>query len=166
MMPLQDIFSALNAASIQYVVAGGIAVNLHGVERLTADVDLIIHLERDNILKVDVVIRQLGLRLKVPVTAEQFADPAMRQEWIEQKNMIVMSYVNPNNPLEMIDIFVEHPLPYEQLERNCVHKEAFGTTIPIVGLDDLITLKERAARPKDMYDLGFLEALRQKNDDG
>lgn len=166
MTPLQDIFSALNAASIEYIVAGGIAVNLHGVERLTADVDLVLHLERENIIQFDKIMRQLGLRTKIPVTAEQFADEHMRQQWIDEKNMVVFSYVNPNNPMELVDIFVQHPLPYDQLAKNCVRKEAFGTTIPIIGLDDLIILKRQAGRPKDMYDLGFLEALQERDADG
>jgi len=38
----KTLFSSLNQASVKYMVAGGIAVNLYGIERATADVDIVL----------------------------------------------------------------------------------------------------------------------------
>lgn len=51
MIGFQRIFQALADGKIEYLVAGGVAVNLHGVERSTADLDLIVHLAEENLLK-------------------------------------------------------------------------------------------------------------------
>jgi hypothetical protein len=39
------LFDALNKNHVQYLVAGGVAVNLYGIERATADIDLVVYLE-------------------------------------------------------------------------------------------------------------------------
>ena len=46
---VEAIVKALNDAKVQYLIVGGLAVNAHGYERFTNDVDLVIGLERDNI---------------------------------------------------------------------------------------------------------------------
>ena len=47
----QEIVEALNNADVRYVVAGGLAVVAQGYLRLTMDVDLVIDLDRDNLLR-------------------------------------------------------------------------------------------------------------------
>lgn len=159
MTPYITIFQALNDAEIRYIVVGGIAVNLHGVERATADVDLVVYLERENLLRFAKVMTSLGYRPKVPVKAEAFADEELREQWITEKHMLVFSFINLKEPLELIDVLVRHPLPFESMYKNRVQQKALGTIIPIAGLEDLIELKRAAGRPKDLFDLGLLEAL-------
>lgn len=162
MTPYKDIFKALNRAKVRYLVAGGVAVNLHGIERATADLDLIVHLEESNVIKFVKAMTDLGYTPKVPVKAEEFADKQKREGWIKYKNMIVFSFINLKEPLELIDVFVDEPLPFEELYGRRVDKPAFGTEIPIMGITDLITLKKRAGRPKDLFDLSYLEPLAKK----
>ena len=40
----EPIFETLNATGTRYVVVGGLAVNLHGYQRFTKDVDVVIEL--------------------------------------------------------------------------------------------------------------------------
>ncbi len=44
---LETVFNALNNAQVRYLVAGGIAVNIHGYQRMTSakDLDDIEHLK-------------------------------------------------------------------------------------------------------------------------
>jgi hypothetical protein len=39
---IEAIVKALNQAKIQYLIVGGVAVNAHGYERFTKDLDLVI----------------------------------------------------------------------------------------------------------------------------
>jgi len=41
---VEAIVRALNTAEVEYLIVGGLAVNVHGYERLTQDVDLVIGL--------------------------------------------------------------------------------------------------------------------------
>jgi hypothetical protein len=162
MIPYKKIFTALNKAKIRYLVAGGVAVNLHGVERATFDLDLIVHLDKENLLAFAKTMTALGYKPKAPVKAEDFANEELRKSWIREKNMIVFTFVNPDDPVEVIDIFVDHPLPFDTMHLNRAEKPAFGTIIPIIGVSELIELKKRAGRPKDIYDLGVLKALQEQ----
>jgi len=50
-LDFQTIFKELNRIGIDYLVVGGLAVNFHGVPRMTYDIDLMVLLEPENILK-------------------------------------------------------------------------------------------------------------------
>jgi len=41
---IKRIFKALSEARVKYMLAGGIAVNLYGIERATADMDIVVFL--------------------------------------------------------------------------------------------------------------------------
>ncbi|MBI2091463.1 MAG: hypothetical protein HYT75_00485 [Deltaproteobacteria bacterium] len=62
-----EIFRELAKKDVRYVIVGGIAVNLLGVPRFTADLDLIVALEQKNILKFAKCMPKLGFKPKVPV---------------------------------------------------------------------------------------------------
>ncbi len=42
----KELFASLNRARVKYMVAGGIAVNLYGIERATDDIDIVVELEK------------------------------------------------------------------------------------------------------------------------
>ncbi|HIE32693.1 MAG TPA: hypothetical protein EYP81_01410 [Thermodesulfobacteriaceae bacterium] len=45
----EEVFRKLNQKGVRYAVTGGIALVLHGVVRLTADLDLIVELSPENL---------------------------------------------------------------------------------------------------------------------
>jgi len=47
----EAIVQALDDARVEYLVVGGLAVIAHGYERLTKDVDLVIRLDRENVVR-------------------------------------------------------------------------------------------------------------------
>ena len=49
---LETVFHSLNKAGARFLVAGGVAVNIHGYQRMTMDLDLVIQLDSDNIKRV------------------------------------------------------------------------------------------------------------------
>lgn len=161
MVAYKDLFVALEKYKIEYLVAGGFAVNFHQVNRATADLDLILHLKNDNVIRFNKMMKDLGYVPRVPVKADDFANKQIRKQWMEEKGMVVFSFIQPHNPLELIDIFVEEPSPYDELEKNKLVVEAFGAKIFVVGLEDLLALKKSAGRPKDLLDI---ELLRERHE--
>jgi hypothetical protein len=61
------IIDALERAGVRYVVAGDIAVNLHGFARFTKDLDLLLDLEPENPRRGMQALAGCGLRPRVPV---------------------------------------------------------------------------------------------------
>ncbi len=57
----------------------------------------------------------MGLRPRVPVDPEAFADPDQRQRWIEERGMMVFNLYDPKDPLRSVDLFVQPPIPFDEL---------------------------------------------------
>jgi hypothetical protein len=161
-MPIfEPLFDALNTAKVRYVVVGGLAVVLHGHARLTADLDLIVDLEPDEAHRAISALVAAGLIPQVPVRPEQFADPEIRQSWIRDKGMHVFSMLHPDNPMLIVDLFVENPIPFEDLWMRSTEAELGSIQIRIAAIEDLILLKEQAGRSKDLDDIEKLRQIQQ-----
>lgn len=142
-----------------YMVAGGIAVNLYGIERATADIDIILKLDEDNLLKFIEVAKKLGLKPKVPVKIEDFISPGKRKEWIINKGMTVFSLYDPKNPFFLLDIFVEIPFDFDEVYKQRKKIKFEETIIPVVPMKELIEMKEKSDRPQDRADVFYLKKI-------
>lgn len=154
-----EIFRELAKEDVKYVIVGGIAVNLLGVPRFTADLDLIVALEQRNVQKFAKCMTKLGFKPKVPVTAEMFADPKNRECWIKEKNMIGFSFWRPDRPYEVIDVFVKEPIPFKELWSKREKVSLENIKIPVISIGHLVQLKKQAGRLQDVSDVEALKKL-------
>lgn len=164
-MLYEEIFERLNNSGVDYVVVGGVALVLHGAVRLTADIDLMVHLEEGNLSKFVRVMNELGYKPKVPVKAEDFISADNSARWINEKNMKVFSFFHPGKAVNLVDVFVEEPLDYTAIKSNAIEIMAGDVSIPIVSIDDLIKLKRISGRPQDIADITALEEIRKSNEE-
>ncbi|HEX5044106.1 MAG TPA: hypothetical protein VFV75_14455 [Candidatus Polarisedimenticolaceae bacterium] len=164
-MPIfEPMLRALNEAGVRYVIVGGVAVVLHGHVRLTTDLDLIVDLEPEQAKAIDVLVG-LGLRPRAPVDPRRFAEPQVRSTWIQEKGMRVFTMVDPAGRRE-VDLFIETPIPFEQLWSRSVEVKLTDTTVRVASITDLIELKRAGGRPIDLLDIETLkEILQQKEQD-
>ncbi len=158
-MYYENVFRVLHKNNIRYAVAGGVALVLHGVVRFTADLDLIVDLEQENLKRFIQAMNELGYRSRNSVKAEGLLDPATRGQWKREKGMEVFSFVDPAQPMTLIDVFIEEKLPFGEIMRDLVQITAKGITIPVVSLSHLKRLKKAAGRPQDLADIETIEAL-------
>lgn len=155
----KTLFSSLNRASIKYMVAGGIAVNLYGIERATADVDIVLQLGKRNLLKFIEVAERLGLKPKIPVKLEDFVHPEKRKSWRMDKGMLVFSLYDPKNPFFLIDIFTEIPFDFDAVYKQRKRMKFENIFIPVVPIKELIAMKEKSGRPQDRADVFYLKKI-------
>lgn len=155
----KNLFSSLNQTSIKYMVGSGIAVNLYGIERATADVDVILGLGKGNLQKFVRVAKKLGLKPKVPVKLDDFIDPEKRKAWVRDKAMKVFSLYDAKNPFFLIDIFNENPFDFDEIYKQRKRMKFGNTTIPVVPIRALITMKEMSNRPQDKADVFYLRKI-------
>lgn len=149
------------------MVVGGVATVLHGYARLTADLDLILDLEPDAAARAMRALAAFGLRPRVPVDAEDFADERIREKWIRDKGMQVFSLFKPDDPLLSVDVFAEPPIEFERLYARSEVCEIEAVPVRIASIPDLIHLKRLAGRPRDREDVEkLLEILRWKEERG
>jgi hypothetical protein len=156
----EAVFDALNRSGVAYLVVGGLAVNAHGFVRMTMDIDLVIALNPENILKALHALGETGFRSAVPVTPEQFADPANRKRWREEKEMRVLKLWSDKYRLTPVDLFIYEPFDFTVEYARAQHLELReGLSVPIVSLEALLTMKREAGRPQDLADIDALLEL-------
>jgi hypothetical protein len=144
---------------VRYLVVGGIAVILHGVNRFTWDVDLAVELTTDNLDRLTKALARIGFVPRVPAPVQGLADPATRKLWAEQKQMKVYPFVERRSPPRMIDVMV-NPLPkFETIYRRRVVVHPHGVSVPLVPVDVLVKMKRKAGRPEDRLDVQALKQL-------
>ena len=155
----EHVFRELERCKVQYLVVGGTALVLHGVVRLTKDLDIFVDFSPSNLRKfIDAMVR-LGYKPKVPVKAEDFIDPENREKWKREKNMKVFSFYHPEKPEELIDIFVYEPIKFDEAKKEKKIMKAQGISIPVISIRNLKRLKRLANRPQDLADVEALENL-------
>lgn len=159
MINFQDIFSVLNKKKVRYLVVGGIAVNLYGIERATADIDLVVEFEGKNLEGFIDALKEIGFRPKVPVSLEDFADADKRRSWIEDKGMMVFNVFNPAAPFFELDIFVEIPFDFDKAYAERTEMMSGEVAVPVLPLKQLIEMKEKADRPQDRADVYYLRKI-------
>lgn len=161
-----EFFRALQEDNVRYVVVGGIAVNLHGVSRLTMDVDLIIALDGENLARFATAAQRLGLKPVVPVTLADLGDAAKVRSWIAEKHMLAFALRPPGRADPTIDLLMQPSVAFADAHARRVEKDLGGVRVPIACLEDLIALKTGTGRLKDESDIAALRALEAEGDKG
>ncbi len=154
-----DILAALNKAHVRYLVIGGLAVILHGVNRHTWDLDVSVELTVKNLKALERALKRIGFERRVPAPIEGLADPATRRLWTNQRNMKVYSFHERSAKSRVVDVMVKPLADFNDAYRRRVIKQAWGVSIPVVPLNILKQLKKAAGRPQDVFDLGALKQL-------
>src|SRR4030043_210656 len=158
-LDFQAIFKEFNGLGIDYLVVGGLAVNFHGIPRMTYDIDLMVLLEPENILKLVTKLTQWGYRPKIPINPGDLADETKRNSWVHEKGMRAVNFYSETLPIGEIDILIDTPIPYKELKSRAVRIELQDEKIPTVSIHDLIELKLRAGGKQDFADIEHLRVV-------
>jgi hypothetical protein len=141
--------AALNAAQIEYVIVGGLAVGAHGVVRATRDLDLVAAPDQRNMDRLAESLQALGGEhpIEGPLTGTALVRPASFKVQTKHGEVQVL------NRMEGVP-------PFAELQRDQIRVEiASGTIAPVCSLAHLRAMKRAADRPRDRVDLAELEEL-------
>ncbi len=142
--------SLLNRHRVRYVLAGGVAANLHGSVRATKDVDLLVPKDKSN---TERLLKALG-ELPYGIARELEAD-----EVFEKPITIV-----GDDP--RVDILtVAWNLTFDRAQRGKVVRRIAGVRVPYLGLSDLLRSK-RTGRAQDLADIEALKGAWRRGKGG
>ena len=150
---VEKVCACLEKNQIPYALVGGYAVALHGAPRGTIDVDFIVRFEEQDFINLQSALDSIGLKPRLPVTAKQVFQ--FRKEYIEERNLIAWSFVNPNNPIETVDIIITKNLS----DCSTINKNLGNSSIKVLSKKDLIKMKQESGRAQDLLDIKALERL-------
>ncbi len=159
MLELSEIFETLNKANIRYLLCGGLAVNIFGIPRMTADIDLIVDFEENNLREFHTQITRLHFQSNIPVPVIQLAKTEHREELLKTKNLIAYSYFNTQVNMAHVDVLVDVPIDFETLWVNKEIRKFVTADVYIVSVSDLILLKKYSDRLQDKEDIILLSKM-------
>lgn len=157
---IAELFAALEAAGVAYAVVGGVAVNLHGVPRMTYDVDIVVATTEPSLRACREVLEQLGLRCRLPFVLESIAGVAERTTLERERNLVAVTFTDPSNPLREVDVLVAPSLDPDGVATRAIRRSSGDLTVRVATIEDLIRLKRISNRPQDAADIAHLERLR------
>ena len=160
MIKFESLFSALNKGKVRYLVVGGIAVNLYGIERATADIDLVVDLEENNLQKFIKVMKEHNYKPKIPVKLDDFTEKEKRENWIKEKGMMVFSLFDPQNPFFLLDVFITEPFDFDEVFEARKEMKSGNVKIPVISIGHLVEMKEKTGRPQDVSDVFYLKKIK------
>ncbi len=156
-----DLFRTLESQNVRYLLIGGLALNIHGVERATMDVDLMLALDADNLAAFVQAARLLSLQPIMPVFLEDFADPDKRRKWIDEKHMLAFALRTGEISDPTVDILVAPTVDFAAAWERRVEKDLGSNRLCLASIDDLISLKTGTGRQRDEADIQALRRLRK-----
>lgn len=156
-----EILEGLYKSNVRYLITGGLAVNLYGVPRVTQDVDIVIAMDRENVLKITSLLKKLGYVPRLPVNPDDLANSDKVKDWIENKNLKAFCFYHKNENYKVIDIVLVHPLDFEKSFKTRVVKRVKDIDIYLATIDDVVKMKEFSGRSQDLSDIEMLNKVRK-----
>ena len=163
-MKTAELLRALSEGQVQYVLVGGMAVQLHGYMRSTFDIDLVLAMNDENLVRFIEVAKHFGLIPSIPVPIESLRNASQIEQWHREKGMLAFALREPQTGGGVVDVLVRPVVSFEQLHKNAVVGELFSQHVMIASIDDLLTMKRHANRDKDRLDIAALEKIKRGED--
>ena len=143
-----EVIARLNDEGVEYVVIGGVAVNLHGLVRATEDRDVFVRPDASNIALLRRALRRVWEDTEIDkITADDLCGdyPAVR-------------YGPPDGslPLDILTRLGEFAA-FEDLEYEVIDIE--GVKVKVVTPEKLVWLKAGTVRPQDQADARALRSV-------
>lgn len=135
---------------IRMLLVGGGAVNFHGYQRHSADVDFWIDTSPENLKNLLLVVNDMGYQL------DDFPDQVKKQE-----QNISIKFTPSDYDLELITCFSSE-INFEDAWVKSEKSEIEGQILyKVLSFDHLIESKLKSQRPKDILDVQELIRIRK-----
>lgn len=141
---LRAIFRALSKREVNYAVFGAVALGLHGLARATADLDLFIEADPDNVDRLRAALRMV------------FEDPSIEEITAEDLcgDYPAVRYVPPDG--FAFDILTRLGEAFRYADLDIEERDYEGVSVRVVTPRTLWLLKKDTARPTDRFDAEVL----------
>lgn len=144
----RDLLKLLNKHKVKYLLAGAYAVIYYTEPRYTKDMDIWIDSSPDNAQKVYKALKEFGAPLK-GISAEDFAG----------KDLVYQIGIEPVR----IDIIMGDPgIDFKYAWKHKKTIDFDGVKTNIIGIRELIKLKQKARRDVDNLDVKLLNLRLEK----
>ncbi len=156
----EEILRAFLKQKVRYVLVGGLAVNLLGAMRSTADMDILVEMSEENLKQVVRILQKQGYRVKQPVDPLDIANKTIRDTWIRNKHMKAFNFYK-DNEFKEVDIIIDSPVSFQKARKSIVWMKIDDLRLPVISIDNLIIMKQKAGRSVDKLDVEELKKIKK-----
>lgn len=160
MIIYEEILRQFQRQKVKYVIVGGIAVNLLGYLRSTADMDILVEMSNENLGKIVNILRKQGYRVKQPVDPIGIANEKIRYNWIHNKHMKAFNFYKEDE-LKEVDIIIDTPVSFKEAKKSARRLKIDNIILPVISISNLIKMKKGTARSVDKLDIEELKKIRK-----
>jgi predicted nucleotidyltransferase len=159
-LDIRGILGELAREGIDFLVIGGVAVGYHGHIRATKDVDVVPAPDASNLAKLASVLRRLDAKVEgaQEFESDELPDPLDPGALALGGNWVLMTRLGR---LDIMQWLGDDPL-WEKLSPAAIQDQIGDIRVKFVSYEDLVALKELAARPEDLTDLERLRDARKE----
>lgn len=150
---VESMLRALSDAGVDYVVIGGIAMIIHGSDRLTRDLDLVFAPDSANLEKLGRALVGLQARLRDVDEDVPFVPDAPTLSRVD-----LLTLETSAGWLDVHRRPAGAP-PYRSLKKRAELVELDGYEVLVAAPSDLQAMKRAAGRPVDETDLAVLDVI-------
>jgi hypothetical protein len=158
-MHLIELYKSLQDHKVRYLLCGGLAINMYGVPRSTADMDIILELTEDNIALFLKAISTFGYQNALPVSLLELADENKRKMMVQERNLITFSFYSTIYQFVTLDILMDMPFSFNELWQRKQIRKTRITEVLLVSVEDLVALKTYSNREQDVLDIASLKKI-------
>ena len=155
-----DLFSALTRHKVDYLLIGGLAVSLHGVERATMDVDITVAMNPDNLASLIETAKELKLSPVLPVPLESLGDLELLRQGHTVRHLEAFALRSADLAGVTVDVLLLPPVEFSGMASRAEVFKVANTDIQVVSIDDLIALKQAVGRQIDIADIEHLQRIK------
>lgn len=159
-LDIRGLLGELAREGVDFLVIGGVAVGYHGHIRATKDVDVVPAPDAANLEKLARVLRRLEAEVEGAQEFEsgELPNPLDPNALALGGNWVLMTRLGR---LDVMQWLGDSPL-WEKLSPSAIQDQIGDIPVKFVSYEDLVALKELAARPEDLTDLERLRAARKE----
>ena len=156
-----DLFSAFSHHRVDYVLIGGLAISLHGIERATMDIDVTVAMTPGNLSALVAMARELGMTPVLPVELDTLKDLDQLARWHRERNLEAFALHAPERAGITLDVLLYPPVDFAGMRARAVTFNAGDVPVVVACIDDMIALKQAVGRPIDLADIEHLNRLKK-----
>lgn len=159
-LDIRGLLGELSREGVDFLVIGGVAVGYHGHVRATKDVDVVPAPDAANLKKLARVLRQLEAEVEgaQEFESDELPDPLDPDALALGGNWVLMTRLGR---LDVMQWLGDDPL-WAKLSPSAIQDQIGDIPVKFVSYEDLVALKELAARPEDLTDLQRLRDARKE----
>ena len=147
----KEILKSFDKSNLRYLIIGGFATSFHGVIRSTLDLDIWVDKKKENLSKLFQSLISLD-----------YSEKSCHQAIEAFNKDHIIKIIQNDNLVELMDDFITK-MNFEKVYNNRIEGKDGKLTFYVIGMDDLIAMKSKTNRYRDLLDAKELKEIRNES---